>query len=195
MQAPLGYKREPRHAFRTEKETRELTSERQGIGCSCAGTNSSEKLSRLSVSLVSACREAAVIIVQLSAAWCVARVAVDGLNRDATIYSSAMFNLRGRTVPAASGWAKTSLRRGVGGNYPCGLVCLQGNRRTGSSTTTQPKRRLHVRNATIRLSQGAQMRWSDRRASARVFFRRPIRLHLRSERQQDKHLSLRLDAN
>ena len=39
MQAPLGYKREPIHAFRTENETRELTSEplRQGIGC--AGRN------------------------------------------------------------------------------------------------------------------------------------------------------------
>ena len=39
------------------------------------------------------------------------------------------------------------------------------------------------------------MRWSDRGARARVFVPRPIRLHLRSERQQDKHLSLRLDAN
>jgi hypothetical protein len=39
------------------------------------------------------------------------------------------------------------------------------------------------------------MRWSDRRARARVFDPRPIRLHLRSEGQQDKHLSLRLDAN
>ena len=39
------------------------------------------------------------------------------------------------------------------------------------------------------------MRWSDRGARARVFVAKPIRLHLRSERQQDKHLSLRLDAN
>ena len=39
------------------------------------------------------------------------------------------------------------------------------------------------------------MRWSDRRARARVFVPRPIRLHLRSEEQQDKHLSLRLDAS
>ena len=39
------------------------------------------------------------------------------------------------------------------------------------------------------------MRWSDRGGRARVFVPRPIRLHLRSERQQDKHLSLRLDAN
>ena len=36
---------------------------------------------------------------------------------------------------------------------------------------------------------------SDRGARARVFVPRPIRLHLRSEEQQDKHLSLRLDAN
>lgn len=39
------------------------------------------------------------------------------------------------------------------------------------------------------------MRWSDRRARARVFVPRPVRLHSRSEEQQDKHLSLRLDAN
>ena len=39
------------------------------------------------------------------------------------------------------------------------------------------------------------MRWSDRRARARVFVPRPIRLHSRSEEQQDKHLSLRLDAS
>ena len=51
------------------------------------------------------------------------------------------------------------------------------------------------RNATVRLSQGAQMRWSDRRARARVFVPRPVRLHSRSEEQQDKHLSLRLDAS
>ena len=39
------------------------------------------------------------------------------------------------------------------------------------------------------------MRWSDRRARARVFVPRPVRLHSRSEEQQDKHLSLRLDAS
>ena len=48
---------------------------------------------------------------------------------------------------------------------------------------------------TVRLSQGAQMHWSDRGPCARVFVPRPIRLHLRSEKQQGKHLSLRLDAN
>jgi hypothetical protein len=39
------------------------------------------------------------------------------------------------------------------------------------------------------------MRGADRRTSARVFVPRPIRLHLRSERKQDNHVSLRLDAN
>jgi hypothetical protein len=39
------------------------------------------------------------------------------------------------------------------------------------------------------------MRWSDRRARARVFVPRPVRLHSRSEEHQDKHLSLRLDAS
>jgi hypothetical protein len=38
------------------------------------------------------------------------------------------------------------------------------------------------------------MHWSDRRAGARVFYPRPIRLHLRSERQQNEHLSLCLDS-
>src|SRR3954453_11252007 len=39
------------------------------------------------------------------------------------------------------------------------------------------------------------MRGSDRRAGARVLDPSPVCLHLRSERQQDQHLSLRLDAN
>ena len=39
------------------------------------------------------------------------------------------------------------------------------------------------------------MRGFDRRAGARVLDPRPVCLHLRSERQQDQHLSLRLDAN
>ena len=39
------------------------------------------------------------------------------------------------------------------------------------------------------------MRWPDCRARACVFDPRPIRLHLRSEGQQDQNLSVRLDAN
>ena len=39
------------------------------------------------------------------------------------------------------------------------------------------------------------MHGSDRRPRARVLEPRPVCLHLRSERQQDQHLSLRLDAN
>ena len=52
------------------------------------------------------------------------RVAVDGLNRDATIYSSAMFSLRGRTIPAPSGWTKI-LRGPIGGGRACKFVCVQ----------------------------------------------------------------------
>ena len=41
--------------------------------------------------------------------------------------------------------------------------------------------------------KGAQMHWSDCRPRASVRRPRSIRLYLRSEKQQDDHLSLRLD--
>jgi hypothetical protein len=40
--------------------------------------------------------------------------------------------------------------------------------RAGSPPSTQSKRRLHVRNTTVRLSQGSQMHWSHRRPRART---------------------------
>ena len=48
---------------------------------------------------------------------------------------------------------------------------------------------------TVRLSKGPQVHGSDRRPRARVLDPRSVCLDLRSERQQDQHLSLRLDAN
>ena len=75
------------------------------------------------------------------------------------------------------------------------FVRLQRDVRTGSPASPQSKRRLHFRNTTVRLSKGPQMHGSDRRPRACVLDPRPVCLHLRSERQQDQHLSLRLDAN
>ena len=105
-----------------------------------------------------------------------------------------MFSLRGGAVLEPSDWTKSFHGR-IGGNRSCGLVRVQRDVGTGSAASTQPKRRLHVRNTTVRLSEGAQMHWSDRGPRARVLDPRPIRLHLRSERQQGRHLSLRLDSN
>ena len=71
---------------------------------------------------------------------------MDGLNRDATIYSSAMFSLRGRTIPAPSGWTK-SFRGPIGGHRSCGFFAckeraeldrlLQRNQSGGFTSGTQ----------------------------------------------------------
>ena len=70
-------------------------------------------------------REAAVIIFRPTyGEWHGAVLAVDGLDRNATIYSSAMSSLRGRTVPAPSGWTK-GLREPIGGHCSCGFFRVQ----------------------------------------------------------------------
>ena len=99
------------------------------------------------------------------------------------------------SFPTSSGWTEPIFYGRVRCNRSRRFVRLQRDVRTGSPASTQSKRRLHFRNTTVRLSKGPQMHGSDRRPRARVLDPRSVCLHLRSERQQDQHLSLRLDAN